>query len=244
MDPFATVESGPLCGWGNGVEVPCVSDQGKWYSPFNCYISPVDPLPPYTDGSWRGHRTGTLWYCRVSGLDVGTPLVIWLPDSTPPPDPEQLAREAVRNMQLKPITIGIVPNDDPNSVGLVGMPIWFWAESPSDQTMGPISRSASEGGYTVTATAEVERVRWSMGDGGVKTCTGPGTPYKLKYGITESPTCGYRFEKQGEFTVAARSDWLVRWSGIGETGTFRIYLTQNTRVVIGELDVLTVSEGS
>lgn len=85
------------------------------------------------------------------------------------------------------------------------MPIWLWAESPSDRTMGPISRSASEGGYTVTATAEVERVRWSMGDGGVKTCTGPGTPNELKYGITESPTCGYRFEKQGEFTVAARS---------------------------------------
>jgi len=147
-------------------------------------------------------------------------------------------------MQLKPITIGIVPNDDPDSVGLVGMPIWLWAESPSGQTMGPISRSASEGGYTVTASAEVERVRWSMGDGGVKTCAGPGTPYKLKYGITESPTCGYRFEKQGEFTVGARSDWLVRWSGIGETGTFRIYLTQNTQVVIGELNVLTVSEGS
>ena len=232
-----------VCRW-DGVEVPCVSDQGKWYSPFNCYISPVDPPPPYTDVNWRGHREGSLWYCRVSGLDVGTPLIVWLADSTPPPDPEQLAREAVRNMQLKPITIGIVPNDGPDSVGLVGMPIWLWADSPSDQTMGPISRSASEGGYTVTATAEVERVRWSMGDGGVKTCTGPGTPYKLKYGITESPTCGYRFEKQGEFTVAARSDWLVRWSGIGETGTFRIYLTQNTQVVIGELNVLTVSEGS
>ena len=79
-----------VCRWA-GVEVPCVSDQGKWYAPQRCYISPVDPLPPYTDVSWRGHREGTLWYCRVSGLDVGSPLIIWLAGSTPPPDPEQLA---------------------------------------------------------------------------------------------------------------------------------------------------------
>ena len=54
MSPFATVESGPLCGWENGVEVPCVSDQGKWYSPQRCYIGPVDPLLPYTDASCGG----------------------------------------------------------------------------------------------------------------------------------------------------------------------------------------------
>ncbi len=232
-----------VCTFG-GSEVPCKSDQGTWYSPRQCYISRIVPPPDFSYPAWEGRTTGSLYYCRVTGLDVGSPVVIWIDSSTSPPDPEELARRAVNQMQLKPITIGIVPNDDPDSVGLVGMPIWLWVASPSDQTMGPISRSASEGGYTVTATAEVERVRWSMGDGGVKTCTGPGTPYKLRYGITESPTCGYRFEKQGEFTVAARSDWLVRWSGIGETGTFRIYLTQNTQVVIGELNVLTVSEGS
>lgn len=232
-----------VCMRGDEV-VPCKSDQGTWYSPKQCYISPVDPLPPYSDPNWQGHTSGMLYYCRITGFATGTPVLIWFAESVPPPDPETLARRALARMQLSPITIGIAPDDNPDSVGLVGMPIWLWAENPSDRTIGPISRSASEGGYTVTATAEVERVRWSMGDGGVKTCAGPGTPYKLKYGITESPTCGYRFEKQGEFTVAARSDWLVRWSGIGETGTFRIYLTQNTQVVVGELNVVTVGEGS
>ena len=225
-------------------EVPCKSDQGSWYSPEQCYISPVNPLPPYTDPNWQGHTSGTLYYCRISGVAIGTPYIIWFADSVPPPDPETLARRAVAQMQLKPITIGIVPNDDPDSVGLVGMPIWLWAENPSDQTMGPISRSVSEAGFTVNATAEVKRVRWSLGDGGVTTCSGPGTPYKLRYGITESPTCGYKFDRQGEFTVTARSDWIVNWSGIGETGTFRIYLTENTQVVIGELNVVTVSGGS
>ncbi len=233
---------GRVCLFG-GSEVPCRSDQGTWYSPRQCYISPVSPLPPFSDPNWDGHTDGRLYYCRITGYDVGTPLIIWLPAATPPPDPEQLARRAVEQMQLKPITIGIAPKDDPDSVGLVGMPIWLWAVDPGDQTIGPISRSVSEGGYTVSATAEVERIRWSMGDGGVKTCTGPGTPYNLKYGITKSPDCGYRYEKQGEFAVTARSDWLVRWSGIGESGTFRLALSESTQVVIGELNVLTVSEG-
>ncbi len=232
-----------VCMWDDEV-VPCKNELGNWYSPAHCWISRVDPQPPFSDAMWNGHTDGALYYCRIApGYFTGTPLIIWIGSATPPPDPEQLARQAVRQMQLRPIAIGIAPNDDPASVGLVGMPIWLWAENPDDQTMGPISRSASEGGFTVTATAKVERVRWSMGDGGVKTCTGPGTPYKLKYGITESPTCGYRFDKQGEFTVTARSDWTVNWTGIGESGTFRIYLTQNTQVVIGELNVLTVSEG-
>ncbi len=229
-----------VCMW-DGVVVPCKNELGSWYSPSRCWISPVDPLPPYSDVMWHGHTDGALYYCRIApGYLTGTPLIIWIGSATPPPDPEQLAREAVRQMQLRPITIGIAPNDDPDSVGLVGMPIWLWAADPDDQTMGPISRSASEGGFTVTATAKVEHVRWSMGDGGVKTCAGPGTPYELKYGIRESPTCGYRFDKQGEFTVTARSDWIVNWTGIGETGSFRVYLTQNTQVLIGELNVVTV----
>lgn len=232
-----------VCRWDGDV-VPCKSEQGTWYSPAQCYIERVDPQPPYTDPNWNGHTDGSLYFCRVGGAVMGSPYVIWFPESVAPPDPEQLARRAVAQMQLTPISIGIVPNDDPDSVGLVGLPIWLWVEDPSDQSMGPISRSVSEGGFTVTATAEVERIRWSMGDGGVTTCSGPGTPYELRFGITESPTCGYRFEAQGEFTVTARSDWLVSWSGIGETGTFRIYLTQNTQVVVGELNVVTVGEGS
>lgn len=240
-DPLGSRER--VCMRGTQV-VPCKRDFGTWYSPEQCYISRVDPQPDYSDPNWRGHTDGTLWYCRWGATPTGTPYIIWFADSDPPPDPETLARRAVAQMQLKPITIGIVPNDDPDSVGLVGMPIWLWVADPDDQTIGPISRSVSEGGFTVSATAEVERIRWSMGDGGVKTCNGPGTPYKLKYGITESPTCGYRFDKQGEFTVTARSDWVVRWRSIGETGTFRVYLTQNTQVVIGELNVVTVNRGS
>ena len=61
-------------------------------------------------------------------------------------------------MNLRPISIGIVPEDRPGSVGLVGMPVWLWAASPGPaQSWGPITRSASAGGVTVTATAKVQQ---------------------------------------------------------------------------------------
>ena len=42
---------------------------------------------------------------------------------------------------------------------------------------GPISRTASSAGYSVTAAAKVQRVVWAMGDGTTVTCTERGTPY-------------------------------------------------------------------
>lgn len=230
-----------VCSW-NGHEVACENSLGRWYSPATCWIKRADPQPPFSDPAWNGRATGALYYCRVApDYNTGTPLLIWLGSVDPPPDPESLAREAVRRMQLRPISIGIAPEDSSGSVGLVGMPVWLWAESPSARTMGPISESASESGYTVRATAKVERVRWRMGDGGSRTCSGPGTAYKTQFGIAESPTCGYRYDRQGEYTVTAVTDWLVSWSGIGETGTFTVSLSEYTQIVIGELNVLTVN---
>lgn len=230
-----------VCRW-NGAEVACENSLGRWYSPATCWIKRADPQPPYSDPAWGGRTTGALYYCRVApDRPTGTPLLIWLGSADPPPDPESLAREAVRRMQLRPISIGIAPDDGPGSVGLVGMPVWLWAESPSARTMGPISESASESGYTVRARAEVARVRWRMGDGSTRNCAGPGTPYKAQFGITESPTCGYRYDQQGQYTVTAVTQWLVTWSGIGESGTFTVALSQDTQIVIGELNVLTVN---
>lgn len=229
-----------VCMW-DGQEVDCENRLGRWYSPAGCWIQRVDPPPPFSDPAWAGHTTGALYYCRIApSYYTGTPMIIWLGSADPPPDPELLAREAVRRMQLRPITIGIAPDDDPGSVGLVGMPIWLWAANPGTRTMGPISESASEAGYTVRATAEVDRIRWQMGDGGARNCSGPGTPYKTRFGITESPTCGYRYSEQGEYTVTAVSEWVVSWSGIGESGTFDVSMSEQTQIVIGELNVLTV----
>lgn len=227
--------------YSGGRQVPCRTDQGSWYSPRQCYISRVSPQPPRSDPSWQGHADGTLYYCRISGQAIGSATLIWLASAAPPPDPEVLARRAVASMRLRPFRIGIVPEDRPDRVGLVGMPVWLWAENPGPQTFGPITRSASSGGYTVRATAKVTRVRWSLGDGATRTCSGPGTPYLARFGKAESPTCGYRYSQQGEYTVRAESQWVVSWSGIGESGTIRLSLADSTRIAVGELQVVTVN---
>ena len=45
------------------------------------------------------------------------------------------------------------------------------------------------------------------------------------------------------FGVTAVSQWLVRWSGIGQSGSFAIELRSQTHIQIGEAQVVTVSGG-
>lgn len=140
-------------------------------------------------------------------------------------------------MQLRAIDVGIVPEARPGSVGLVGMPNWMWVENPAQNTWGPITRTASAAGYTVTATAKVAQVVWDMGDGQVVTC-GEGTPYEDSFGKKSSPTCGHTYIRQGEYTVTATSQWVITWSGIGQTGTIPMNLTRTADLTIGEAQVL------
>lgn len=140
-------------------------------------------------------------------------------------------------MGLSAITIGVVPEPAPGSIGLVGMPNWMWVADPSQTTWGPISRSASAGGWTVMATARVSRVSWDMGDGQVITC-GQGTEYLDRYGLSKSPTCGHVYTRQGHYTITATSHWVVAWSGIGQVGTIAVDLVRSVPVTIGEAQVL------
>ena len=159
-------------------------------------------------------------------------------DPLPPPDPRVLAQQAVDSMNLKAINIGIVPEDRPGSIGIIGLPSWMWVEAPAENTMGPITRSASARGYTVTAVAKVTKIVWNMGDGRTVTCTGPGTPYADSYGKQSSPTCGHTYTRQGRYTVSATSYWTVEWAGIGQTGTIPIDFTTTTNITMGESQVI------
>ncbi len=147
-------------------------------------------------------------------------------------------------MSLDPITMGIFPKsvaDDPDSLGYVGWNTWMWADSPSDQTWGPITASASAGGYTVTATAEVDRVVWDMGNGDTVSC-GKGTPWRPRFTNNEpSPDCGYVYEQPGRYTITATSYWSVNWSGIGETGVIPLELSDTRELVVAEVQVVTTT---
>jgi len=234
---------------GGGSNGPARCEVGNYgYGDLGVVTGLADPQPPGNDPVWEGHYPdGAIYKCEgtpgVGGGRIGVPplRLFWAatpPNAPPPPDPEDLAREAIAQMQLSPIQIGIVPEDAPGRIGVVGMPTYMWAENPGQNTIGPITRSASAGGFTVTATATVDRIVWDMGDGSSVTCEGPGTPYEDRFGREPSPTCGHTYTSQGRFTVTARSYWTVAWQGIGETGVIPLDLADSTQITIGEAQVI------
>lgn len=203
---------------------------------------PVSPQPPLSDPVWAGRTDGAIYTCFALNGKFGAPATLLFWSAEPPaaavPDPGVLAQEAVAAMGLRAVEIGIVPEARAGSVGIIGMPTWMWVANPGEQTWGPMTRSASAGGYTVTATAKVDRVVWVMGDGSTVTCTTLGTPYADAFGKKSSPDCGHTYTRQGTYVVAATSYWTVTWAGIGQTGTIPLDFTQQATIVMGEVQVL------
>jgi len=190
------------------------------------------------------HIDGAIYTCYSPLIVAGTPLYsLWsaTPPAGPvaPPDPRVLAQQAIALMRLRAINIGIVPEPRAGSVGIIGMPTWMWAQNPSQRTWGPVTKSASAGAFTVTATARVDHVVWAMGDGSTVACTGPGTAYQDSFGKTSSPTCGHTYTRQGTYAVRATSYWTVQWAGVGQSGTIPMDFTQTTNITMGEAQVLT-----
>ncbi len=232
----------------DGNEIPCTGPAGSvWSSSHGCYVGDVwdpggagaQPPPGQTneDGAWHI----CYWPPPGSSWDP-----VWIQNGTVTIDPVVLANRAIAAMNLDPITIGIVPESAPNRVGLVGLPVWMWVGNQTENTWGPITRSASEGPVSVTATASVSSVIWDLGDGTTVTCTGPGTPYADHYGKQESPTCGHRYDKMstgqpdGAYQVTATSHWVVEWAGGGQSGTIELDLTTEPLPIrVGEAQVLT-----
>lgn len=169
------------------------------------------------------------------------------PAAPPPPDPAVVAQVALTDMNLRPVTIGIVPESTPGKIGVVGAPTWMWAATPGEATTGPMTRSATVGGVTVQAVATLDRVVWNMGDGSTVTCAGTaakGTPYYDAAGLKSSPTCGHTYTKPSDrqpglaYTVTATSYWTVNWQGGGGAGVIPQVLGNATQIQVGELQVI------
>ncbi len=228
-----------------GNEIPCTGPDGSvWSSTYKCWIGergPDDMVPPEgqtkEDGLWH------VCYFPPPGLSWE---YIWIETGEVGIDPVVLAQRAIASMDLDPISIGIVPESGADRAGLVGLPVWMWVDSPTDDTFGPITASASEGSVSVSATANVSSIVWDMGDGTKVTCTGKGTSYADRYGKQDSPTCGHRYAKMssdqpdGAYQVTATSHWVVEWTGGGQSGTIEFDLTTEPLPIrIGEAQVLT-----
>ncbi|MFW6033604.1 MAG: hypothetical protein ACOC9R_00600, partial [bacterium] len=232
----AATSNEPVCRDGEGAVVPCTveSDNGS-----TCYFGSAI-------GAGGGAAGSAAYLCEPPpDADEGEP-----EDSNGEPapavDPVVVAWRATTSMGLHAIDMQIAPtpvSDDPDSMGLVGLPVWLWADD-TPGTWGPQSASASDGPVSVTVTARVDRVEWDMGDGTTVTCTEPGTPFDPERHTAEdeSPDCGHTYlhtsdqEPDGLYTVTATSYWTAEWSdGTGQTGTIPFELTTTEQIRIGEL---------
>lgn len=239
------------CTDGTGTKIPCSYKGGSWVASRLCYAAPKNPQPPKSDPAWGGQTTGTIYVCVNSGYGRAgfiNAVPFWLATAPggPQVDPAQLARQALAKMRLQAVAIGIVPEPGPNSVGLVGAPVWMWVAQPGPRTVGPQTATATAGAVTVTAQARMNEVDWSMGDGHTVPC-GVGTAYRDSDGLSMSPDCGYRYQRTsthqpgGVYSVAATSQWTVRWAGGGQTGSIPLHFTAQTQIRIGQAEAIVTS---
>ena len=233
-----------------GQVIPCSDpDLGWWTGVGRCYADIMDPRPPADFPYWPNGDSsrGAMYFhvCWDETFTMGLGSFVWY--ETPPGiDPEVVARNAVAKVRLLPPTMGLAPRSDAGSAGLVGLPVWMWTDAdPAARTWGVFDDEQVDQGYRVEIRAVAERIVWSMGDGGTVTCTNPGTPYIASYGLSDSPTCGYKYtrssrnEPGGVFTVTATAYWRITWSVAGVSGVIEVERSATATVRIDELQVIT-----
>ncbi|WP_331720021.1 ATP/GTP-binding protein [Streptomyces sp. NBC_00147] len=193
-----------------------------------CEATKMVPQPPAGSPLWEGHKPSDGAVYTRGCLTGPNPAIDIFWSANPPAanaiDPKIVAQMALDKMTLAAPRIDINPK--PGGKGLVGMPVWM-AVDESPTTYGPNSATATAGGVTVTATAKVKSIVWTMGDGTSVTCNGPGTVYRKSFGMKQSPDCGHVYKQTsteqpgGKFKVTATATWAVDWQvagGGGETG--------------------------
>ncbi|WP_257005367.1 ATP/GTP-binding protein, partial [Streptomyces albidoflavus] len=230
----------------DGEEVPCSSELGTFNDVDKCYWRLIEPQPTdpaeyemaATPEGWKYGDPGKLYNLTCPGRQLMGGLTVSVDGPQGPAiDPEVLAREAMEKLTLRPPSIASPRGDGKY---LIGMPMWMWVDR-SASTWGPTSESASAGGVTVTATATVDRLVWTMGDGTSVTCNGPGTPYTKDQGMKASPTCGHTYEKPGSRTVEVTAHWEIDWevtSGGADSGTLTTTRSNEVDVALNEAKAL------
>nr|WP_240955593.1 hypothetical protein [Micromonospora sp. HNM0581] len=229
-----------VCQW-EGRTIPCYDELLGWFDSSNgCYYKLAESPPTEP-------ADGKLWYTRsCNGGALGQGELVQLDAPPPgfgaPPDPEELARRAFASITLLAPRASVAPRKDVGP-GLVGLPVWMWAEQGPNQ-FGPLRASASDRGLTVTIQAEVDRVLWDMGNGDVVPCLGPGTRYRLDgpHAGGRSPDCGYHngYPEAGTYTVRATTHWSVSWTSSGGDSSSINGVTRTTGPVVIQINELQV----
>jgi len=139
----------------------------------------VGPLGDAAEYEWFGYDpTGTYTWFDVmciyrfpdgawDWVDYGS--VLW-ESSAPVPIEEVVDRAKAKIRPPAPSPASAPPLDDV----IVKARTWLWL---AGYPWRPIAESESQGAVTVNVVATPARVVWEMGDSGLATCHGPGTPW-------------------------------------------------------------------
>jgi len=211
-----------------------------------CVDQPWTP-PPAGDPLWGGHSPAQgslkLLICQGSGAAQGWPRVVFAPNGqpvvVPQVSPAELAEQAISELGLAAPDIRLAPPADSAHGATIGFPVWMWT-ARREETTGPVTRSATAGAITVTATATLAGIDWSMGDHHTVRC-GPGTEFTDDQAGRPSPTCGHTYRDlapRGVAGVDASSRWEIRWSGGGQSAFRTMTLTSHARLPIREIRTL------
>lgn len=227
----------------NGTRVPCYDTLLGWFnSSDGCYYKILEPQPDNTP-------SGQNYYLRSCPNGQQDPVLLASPPSGfgSPPDPVDLAWNALAKITLAAPPIAVAPRKSIGP-GLVGLPVWFWANT--DQRYWRQAASDSDPrGLSVQITATVTTIVWHLGDDRTITCKGPGIAYNPTVHRGRAPRlsageCGVPggYRRAGTYQVYATTHWTVHWvSSSGAAGNLPEQ-TRNTGTVpiqIRELQVVT-----
>ena len=162
------------------------------------------------------------------------------------PEPVVLAKVAVERMDLHAPDIGLWPDPLeklPTGHNYVGWHNWMWIRDPSPATWGPITKTVTESGYAITATAAVTKVTWEMGNGDTKVCDKGMEHLAWQEEDKPSPTCGYVYHQRGDYTITATAHWVIVWSGLGQQGTIEMDLSSQVHTSVIEAFAVNIPNG-
>lgn len=233
--------------------IACGNQAGYWSNNRQCYVHMADyPWPARP----AGYDQDAGYYKCIAPMQFGAGVVSYFWSNTVPPGlqvytPGMAARKLIETFQIRGIDIGMAPQVNPawgHRRSYVGIPVWLWVENPQPLTWGPYTETATLGGQTITATAQVTGVRWNMGDGREVVCGNTGTAYSADYGLTDSPSCGHRYDRTSQnqpgdrYTVTATSQWTVTWTSLaGPGGTINLTASSSTQLEINEIQSVNVT---
>jgi hypothetical protein len=256
--PFTSTEDGPAvegaagaC-YFDGKPIKCTYFNAWWNGWCYAALYSSDPNDPDTDkqAEWlsSGKTDGVLMVCLADEKQsFADPRPYWSETEDRLPSLEELADEAylvVKGIVTAP-DIGVFPgglaDGHPKASGLVGVPTWFWAESPGPGVGSPDTKSTEVKGYTLEATASFMKTVYDTGDGHTVTCDLGSAPVNVRK-PTNSPTgCEHTYMERGTYTIKATTYVEVEWSGAHWSGRLELSVDRSGVYRVAENQVVIVS---